>query len=150
MSKPLYLTTPLYYVNASPHLGHAYTTVAADALTRYHRMLGREVFFLTGTDEHGQKIAQAAKAAGLEPQAYADSVKQRFHDLWTRLAIRYDRFIRTTDHDHEATVQAVMQRLHDTKQLLWQTVSGWVWTWASSQSAGTGWSGVTRGYCSSS
>ncbi len=128
MSRPYYLTTPLYYVNAKPHIGHAYTTVAADALARYHRLMGDEVYFLTGTDEHGQKIAQAAQAQGQAPKAYADQVVQDFQRLWERLSICCDRFIRTTDADHEATVQAVLQQLYDTKQLVAQQVSGWYCT----------------------
>ena len=123
-----YLTTPLYYVNAKPHIGHAYTTVAADALARYHRLMGDEIFLLTGTDEHGQKVAQAAKAAGLAPKAYADDVVNEFQTLWQRLSIQYDRFIRTTDQDHEATVQAVLQQLYDAKRLVAQRINGWYCT----------------------
>ncbi len=128
MTQPYYLTTPLYYVNAKPHIGHAYTTVAADALARYRRLMGDDVYVLTGTDEHGQKIAQAAQAASQPPKAYADIVVAEFQRLWERLSIRYYRFIRTTDADHEATVQAVLQRLDDGKQLVAQRVSGWYCT----------------------
>ena len=111
MAQPVYLTTPLYYVNASPHIGHSYTEVAADCLARFHRLRGDEVFFLTGTDEHGEKIAQAAAAKNLSPKAFADQTAEQFKALWKRLGISYDRFIRTTDPDHEATVKQVMKQL---------------------------------------
>ncbi|MGH9133376.1 MAG: class I tRNA ligase family protein, partial [Ilumatobacteraceae bacterium] len=89
-----YVTTPIYYVNAEPHLGHAYTTIVGDALTRWHRLLGDDVKFLTGTDEHGLKIQQAAAAAGMEPLEFADSIAPRFADLWKSLDIANDDFIR--------------------------------------------------------
>ena len=110
MPKTIYLTTPLYYVNAAPHIGHSYTEIAADCLARYHRLRGDEVFFLTGTDEHGEKIAQAAAAAGLSPKAFADRNAETFKTLWQRLGIAasYTRFIRTTDPDHVAVVQRVL------------------------------------------
>ena len=111
MPKAFYITTPLYYVNAAPHIGHSYTTVAADCLARYHRLNGEPVFFLTGTDEHGQKIEQAARAAGLEPKAFTDQTAQTFHALWKTLNISYDRFIRTTDADHIRVVQRALQHL---------------------------------------
>lgn len=111
MAKTFYLTTPLYYVNAAPHIGHSYTTVAADCLARYHRLNGEPVFFLTGTDEHGQKIEQAARAAGLEPKAFTDQTAQTFHALWKTLNISYDRFIRTTDADHIHVVQRALEQL---------------------------------------
>ena len=91
-----FLTTPIYYVNDVPHIGHAYTTVTADALARWHRLLGDEVFFLTGTDEHGLKIARAAEAQGLTPQEQADRTSARFQEAWALLDIAPDRFIRTT------------------------------------------------------
>ena len=90
-----YLTTPIYYVNATPHLGHAYTTIVADAMARYRRLAGDDVFFLTGTDEHGDKIAQAATKAGVSPQAYADRISAAFRETWRRLGITDDDFIRT-------------------------------------------------------
>jgi len=111
MAKPFYITTPLYYVNAAPHIGHSYTTIAADCLARYHRLNGEDVFFLTGTDEHGEKIAQAAQAQGLEPKTFADQTSQTFKTLWRTLGISYDRFIRTTDPDHEHVVQRALERL---------------------------------------
>ena len=107
----LYLTTPLYYVNAKPHLGHAYTTVVADCLSRAHRQQGEEVFLLTGTDEHGEKIAQAASAAGLSSQAFADQTSKQFKSLWALLGISYDHFIRTTDASHVRGVQEALKRL---------------------------------------
>ena len=111
MSKTVYITTPLYYVNAAPHIGHSYTEVAADCLARYHRLKGDAVFFLTGTDEHGEKISQAANAKGLPVKVFVDQASQTFRDLWALLGIRYDRFIRTTDADHEAVVKEVLRRL---------------------------------------
>jgi len=105
-----YLTTPIYYVNAQPHLGHAYTTVLADAMARFQRLAGRDVFFLTGTDEHGDKIAQAA-AAGT-PQAFVDRVSGDFRRAWDRMGISYSRFIRTTDPAHQAVVRAILQKIH--------------------------------------
>ncbi len=107
----IYLTTPLYYVNAAPHIGHSYTEIAADCLARYHRLRGDDVFFLTGTDEHGEKIAQAASAKGLSPKAFADQASETFRALWRTLDIRYDHFIRTTDPAHEAIVQEALTRL---------------------------------------
>ena len=108
-----YITTPIYYVNADPHLGHAYTTVAADVATRHARQRGEDAFFLTGTDEHGAKVAQAAEAAGLEPKAWADPVAERFRELARRLDAHYDFFIRTTDPEHEAFVQRFVTVLRD-------------------------------------
>jgi methionyl-tRNA synthetase len=99
-----YVTTPIYYVNDSPHIGHAYTTIVADVLSRFHRMLGEEVYFLTGTDEHGQKIEDSAAARGTTPIALADEVVQRYHALWKRLAITHNDFIRTTEPRHQRGV----------------------------------------------
>lgn len=110
---PFYITTPIYYVNDAPHIGHAYTTIMADVLARYHRMLGAEVFFLTGTDEHGQKVERAAKARGKAPLEHCDELVVRFQDCWARLGISYDRFIRTTDAEHVLNVQAALQRVYD-------------------------------------
>lgn len=120
-----YVTTPIYYVNGTPHIGHAYTTILADVLTRYHRLVGRPAYFLTGTDEHGLKVQQAAEAAGMEPKAYCDSMVVRFKELWDRLEIRYDRFIRTTDTDHVAYVQEVLQRLWDAGEIYTAPYKGW-------------------------
>ena len=108
-----YITTPIYYVNDVPHGGHAYTTVTADALARWHRLVGDDVFFLTGTDEHGLKIARSAEANGITPQEQADTTSARFKETWALLDIEPDRFIRTTDPDHAVAVQAFMQKVHD-------------------------------------
>ena len=108
-----YATTPIYYVNAEPHLGHAYTTIVADALTRWHRLIGDEVHFVTGTDEHGLKIKQAAEAAGLDPQTFADRIAPRFAEAWDRLDIAYDDFIRTTEARHRVAVGELLQRCYD-------------------------------------
>src|SRR3989338_11619517 len=107
MKKKFYITTPIYYVNASPHIGHSYTTIAADILSRYKRgVLGeRNVWFLTGTDEHGQKIQRAAEEAKLNPQEFVDKVVVQFKGLWQTLNISYNDFIRTTEERHAKTVQ---------------------------------------------
>jgi methionyl-tRNA synthetase len=108
-----YVTTPSYYVNAQPHLGHAYTTIAADVLARHARQRGEDVFFLTGTDEHGEPVADAARAQGLEPKELADRNAERFKSLMPRLNVSNDFFIRTSDEQHQAKVQEVLQRVHD-------------------------------------
>ena len=107
LKTPFYITTPIYYPSGNPHIGHCYTTVACDAAARYRRMQGYEVLFLTGTDEHGLKIEQKAKAAGMEPQGYVDGMTQHFRKLWEVLNVRYDRFVRTTDDYHIHTVTGV-------------------------------------------
>ena len=106
-----YVTTPIYYVNAEPHLGHAYTTIAADILARFHRQKGDDVFFLTGTDEHGNKIAQAAADRGVTPRQHVDELAAKFKDLTRRLNVTNDFFIRTTDPEHERYVQAFVEKL---------------------------------------
>src|SRR5512142_1495336 len=111
MSKKFYITTPIYYVNDVPHIGHAYTTIAADTLARYHRLLGDAVFFLTGTDEHGQKVEKAANERGLTSKAHADSMTVNFQQLWKNLEITNDAFIRTTDASHIEVVQELLQKL---------------------------------------
>lgn len=108
-----YVTTPIYYVNDAPHIGHAYSTILADVLSRFHRIAGDEVFFLTGLDEHGQKVKQAAEKRGLTPQAHCDDLAPRFINLWTKLDIRYDDFVRTTQDRHKRVVQAVLQKVFD-------------------------------------
>ncbi len=108
-----YITTPIYYVNAEPHLGHAYTTIVADTVARVKRLKGEEVFFLTGTDEHGDKIVKAAEAVGLSPQEYVDQIAERFRQTWPLLHIEYSRFIRTTEPAHKKVVQQVLQRLYE-------------------------------------
>ena len=96
-----YITTPIYYVNDVPHIGHAYTTIIADTISRYSRLIGQETFFLTGTDEHGQKIEESAKRQGKDTKAYADEISATFKNLWDEFDISYDKFIRTTDEDHK-------------------------------------------------
>ena len=114
MSKhKFYVTTPIYYVNDAPHIGHAYTTILADVLARFHRELGDDVFFLTGLDEHGQKVQQAAEKRGMAPLAHCDDLAPRFQDLWTRLEIKNDDFIRTTEPRHVKAVQAILQAVYD-------------------------------------
>ena len=108
-----YATTPIYYVNDVPHIGHAYTTVIADAVCRWHRLLGDDVFFLTGTDEHGLKIQRAAEARGLEPKEMADRTSERFKEAWRLLDIAYDDFIRTTEPRHHRAVQQLLQAVYD-------------------------------------
>ncbi len=111
--KSYYITTPIYYVNARPHLGHAYSTIVADTLKRFHRMLGEDARMQTGTDEHGDKIVKAATAAGVTPQAFVDDISGIFRNLWPKLGIENDGFIRTTDPDHMKAVQVLLQRLYD-------------------------------------
>jgi methionyl-tRNA synthetase len=111
--KKFYLTTPIYYVNARPHIGHAYTTIVADVLARRHRLLGEDTFFLTGTDEHGQKIERSAAAAGIPPQQFADQVSKSFEDLWKRMGITNDDYIRTTDPKHAKGVQKLFTTLYE-------------------------------------
>ena len=119
-----YLTTPIYYVNAKPHLGHAYTTIVSDALARWHRMLGDDVYFLTGTDEHGLKIQQAADAAGTSPKEFADSIAPLFQQAWQRLNISNDDFIRTTEQRHRVGVQKLLQACYDAGDIELDTYSG--------------------------
>jgi len=122
--KKFYLTTPIYYVNARPHIGHAYTTIVADVLARRHRLLGEDTFFLTGTDEHGQKIERSAAAAGIPPQQFADQVSEQFRSLWVRMGMLDDSFskddplfhrdyIRTTDPKHAKGVQKLFATLYE-------------------------------------
>ncbi len=120
-----YVTTPIYYVNAAPHLGHAYTTIAADVLARHHRQRGEQVFFLTGTDEHGEPVADAAHALGIEPQELADRNAERFRALAPRLGASNDFFIRTTDPQHMAKVQEILARVRDNGYVYKGTYEGW-------------------------
>ncbi len=113
MTNKFYITTPVYYANAQPHIGHAYTTIAADTIVRLKKLQGKETYFLTGTDEHGAKIAQKAKAEGVEPLELVDGVVSDFKVLWERLGIQYDVFTRTTDAAHKKAIQTAMQRLYD-------------------------------------
>lgn len=111
--KKYYITTPIYYPSGNPHIGHCYTTVACDSIARYKRMQGYDVMFLTGTDEHGQKIEEKAKAAGLSPKEYVDGVVEIFKNLWSYMNISYDRYVRTTDAYHIETVQKIFKALYD-------------------------------------
>jgi methionyl-tRNA synthetase len=112
-----YLTTPIYYVNDRPHLGHAYTNIVADTMARYHRLAGDDVWLLTGTDEHGEKVAQSAAKAGVTAQAMADQNSAAFRETWRALGIQYDDYIRTTEPRHKAVVQAILQQLWDAGEL---------------------------------
>ena len=113
MARKFYITTPIYYVNARPHIGHAYTTIACDTIARRHRMLGDDTWFLTGTDEHGQKIERAAQAAGKTPQQFADEVSNSFRVSWDRFGLSYDDYIRTTEPRHKQGVQALWRKIRD-------------------------------------
>src|SRR5579862_6497732 len=113
MSEKFYITTPIYYVNARPHIGHAYTTIACDTIARRQRMLGKDTYFLTGTDEHGQKIERAAQAAGKSPQQLTDEVSAEFKALWDRMGLTYDDYIRTTSERHKRGVQALWRKIRD-------------------------------------
>ncbi|UOD35511.1 methionine--tRNA ligase [Deferribacteraceae bacterium V6Fe1] len=129
MSKPtFYVTTPIYYVNDIPHIGHAYTTVACDIISRYKRLSGYDVFFLTGTDEHGQKIEQAAQQKGMTPKELADSVVQRYKNLWEKLNISNNHFVRTTDESHKKTVQEVFKRMQENGDIYLDEYEGWYCT----------------------
>jgi methionyl-tRNA synthetase len=128
MAQSFYVTTPIYYVNDVPHIGHAYTTIAADVLARHQRALGRQVRFLTGTDEHGQKIDKAAREQGLEPIQLADRVVERFRALWERLGMSQDDFIRTTESRHEQVVALLWRRLLEAGDIYLGAYEGWYCT----------------------
>ncbi|MCZ6801742.1 MAG: methionine--tRNA ligase, partial [Nitrospirae bacterium] len=128
MPSPFYITTPIYYVNDVPHIGHAYTTIAADVLARYHRLTDHPTFFLTGLDEHGQKVQQAAAKAGIAPKAHCDRLTPHFQNLWTRLNISNDAFIRTTDAAHQTVVQQFLQQLYDQDLIYRADYTGWYCT----------------------
>ena len=120
-----YLTTPIYYASGEPHIGHAYTTILADVIARYRRRAGRDVLFLTGTDEHGQKIQEAAAAQGMSPLELCDLMADRFEAAWVELGISHDRFIRTTEAEHGAVVTALLERLRDRGHIYEAEYSGW-------------------------
>ncbi len=120
-----YITTPIYYVNDEPHIGHAYTTIMADVLSRFHRLTGDDVLFLTGTDEHGQKVDEAAKKRNLSPQAHADEMVVRFQALWEVLNISHDDFIRTTEARHKRVVSDILQRIYDVGEIYADNYEGW-------------------------
>lgn len=125
MSNSFYVTTPLYYVNDRPHIGSAYTTLIADMIAMYHRMKGDDVFFLTGTDEHGQKVQQAAEKNGISPQEHCDIYATRFRELWSYFNLSFDDFIRTTEERHENVVTRVLQDLFDRNEIYKDTYEGW-------------------------
>ena len=136
--KPYYVTTPIYYPSDNFHIGHCYTTVIADALARYKKLQGYDVYFLTGSDEHGQKIEDRAKKAGVTPKEFIDPIIDNAKDLWKALDVEYDRFIRTTDDDHVACVQKIMQKLYDQGDIYKGSYEGWYCTpcesfWTESQ-----------------
>lgn len=124
MSAPFYLTTPLYYPNADPHLGSAYTTTVADTLVRWHRACGEQTLFLTGTDEHGEKMAETAAAQGVDPKALVDRMAPRFRDQWRELGLRPDRFLRTTDADHVRAVRQFWQTIYDRGEIEFRDYTG--------------------------
>lgn len=125
MSNSFYVTTPLYYVNDRPHIGSAYTTLIADMLAMYHRMKGDDVFFLTGTDEHGQKVQQAAEKNGMSPRDHCDMYATRFRELWSYFNLSFDDFIRTTEDRHVKVVKHVLQKLYDKGEIYKDTYQGW-------------------------
>ncbi len=124
MASPFYITTPIYYVNARPHLGHAYTTIAADVVRRFHSMSSDETYFLTGTDEHGDKIVRAAKKENCTPREYVDKISGLFRSLWPELDISNDDFIRTTDPAHMAVVESILQRIYDAGDIYFAEYEG--------------------------
>ena len=110
MTKKFYVTTAIDYVNAEPHIGHAYQKIIADVLARWHKLLGEDVFFLTGTDEHGKKVQEAAEKAGKTPKKFVDEISNKFKEAWKILNIKYDRFIRTTDKDHKEIIKEIIKK----------------------------------------
>ena len=128
MSESFYITTPIYYVNDVPHSGHAYTTIAADVLARWHRLHGHDVFFLTGLDEHGQKVQRAAAQAGIAPQQHCDRLMPHFRNLWEKLTIAHDGFIRTTDTRHHTVVRQLLHTLYDRQLIYRADYTGWYCT----------------------
>ena len=124
MSRAFYVSTPIYYVNAEPHIGHAYTTVVGDFLKRFHQLDGMDAYYLTGTDEHGEKIFQAARAAGVDSQRFCDRISQRFREAWAALDVANDDFIRTTEERHKTVVRAVLQTVYDKGDIYYDEYEG--------------------------
>ena len=124
-TRTFFISTPIYYVNARPHLGHAYTTIVADTINRFHKLQGLETYFLTGTDEHGDKIVQAAEKNQQTPGEYVDKISKLFKDTWPGLEIEYNRFIRTTDPDHKTCVQKFLQRVYDNGDIYFGEYGGY-------------------------
>lgn len=125
MPDTFFVTTPIYYVNDVPHIGHAYTTVAADALARYHRLAGKSVLFITGTDEHGQKVQEAARKRGISPQQHCDEMVLRYRELWSALSISHDDFVRTTEERHKRVVRAILTSLYQKGDIYKTSYEGW-------------------------
>ncbi|MCK4401635.1 methionine--tRNA ligase [bacterium] len=123
-SKPFYITTPLYYVNSHPHLGHSYSTIAADIISRYKKLFGFKTYFLTGTDEHGQKIVEAANKENKSPKEFADEISNEFKEMWQKLGIEYSQFIRTTDDSHKRIVQSILQKVYDNGEIYFAEYEG--------------------------
>src|SRR2546423_182466 len=117
MSKTFYVATAIDYTNSAPHIGHAYEKVLADVIARYHRLKGEKVFFLTGVDQHGQKVQQSAAKTGVPPAEFVRDVTQKFVDLWKKLDVKYDAWAATTDPLHQRVVQGILQRLFKEKQI---------------------------------
>ncbi len=124
MTDTFYITTPIYYVNARPHLGHAYTTIVADVATRFHTMKSEETFFLTGTDEHGDKVVRAARQENKSPRTYVDGISGLFRSLWPELDVAYNRFIRTTEKEHMAVVERILQKIYDAGDIYFSEYEG--------------------------
>ncbi|SOB58141.1 Methionine--tRNA ligase [Pseudodesulfovibrio profundus] len=122
--KPFYITTPIFYVNAKPHLGHAYSAIVADSIARFHRLMGEDAYFLTGTDEHGDKIVQAAEGEGKSPQEYVDTISALFRDLWPNLNVSNNDFIRTTEPRHKKVVQDILQKVYDSGDIYFGEYGG--------------------------
>ncbi len=122
--KAFFITSPIFYVNGQPHIGHAYATAMADTLTNYHRLSGYNAFFLTGTDEHGEKVVRAAQAAGFQPQAFTDAISQSFQKVWASLGVAYDGFVRTTDPAHKKFVQAMLEKVYATGDIYFAEYEG--------------------------
>src|SRR5213592_4491591 len=116
MAKTFFITTAIDYTNSAPHIGHAYEKILADVIARYHRLKGENVFFLTGVDQHGQKVQQSAAKAGVAPSEFVRGLTQKFVDLWKKLEIRYDAWAETTDTHHKEVVRRLLRRLHEDKQ----------------------------------
>ena len=125
MPDPFYITTAISYPNGRPHIGHAYEAIATDAIARFQRQMGRDVFFLTGTDEHGLKMAQTARERGIEPAALAEEMSSYFREMNDRLNISYDRFIRTTEPVHHKASQAIWQAMVDNGDIYLGRYEGW-------------------------
>ncbi len=124
MSESFYLTTPIYYVNAEPHIGHTYTSVVVDTMVRYHRLCGERSFFLTGTDEHGEKVLEVAEARGQSARRVAEHYSNLFRQTWDELGLSYDRFIRTTEPGHKSVVQGILQRVYDAGEIEFREYEG--------------------------